>query len=340
MKTLTAANLSESPSQVPLLEAQTHAFMISRYREPTFHFYWHYHSAVELVWIRHGHGLRYVARSVEPFKSGDLVLLGRNLPHTWGSSPDQRGDAEWTVVQFEPERWGQVFWQMPELRELRKLLLDAERGVQFVGRQVWQIGELMERMATRPPYSFEALALFIDICRRLLLTPSRSLNSSRVSTTTTHADPRLQQVLALVDAQSGGPLLQTAVAAQVRMGSAVFSRWFKKQMGRTFQRYLNEVRVARVCARLADNDEYITTAAMDCGFNNLANFNRRFLEITGLTPRAFRAETRGICARRARTFIVRHGLHGALRLAVLNDQPRSPSPEHLPAKSPRSPCPV
>ncbi|MCX6925861.1 MAG: helix-turn-helix domain-containing protein [Verrucomicrobia bacterium] len=320
MKTIAAAALTESPSKVPLLEAQTHAFMITRFREPTFHFYWHYHSEVELVWIRHGSGLRYVGRTVEPFKSGDLVLLGPNLPHTWGSAPDQRGDAEWTVIQFQPERWGAVFWQMPELRDLRKLLRNAGQGLHFVGRQVWEIGEIMEKMASLRPYSFEALARFIDVCRRLLVTPSRSLNSRPQPASAAQPDPRLQQALALVDTLSGDTLPQAEVAARIHMGPAVFSRWFKKQMGRTFQRYLNEVRVARVCARLADSDESVTAVAMECGFNNLANFNRRFLEITGLTPRTFRAETRGICARRARTFIVRHGLHGALRLAVLSGQ--------------------
>lgn len=321
MKTIAAATLADPPSKVPLTEAQTHAFMITRFREPTFHFYWHYHSEIELVWIRHGCGLRYVGRSVEPFKGGDLVLLGRNLPHSWGSAPNQRGDAEWTVIQFEPDRWGEVFWQMPELRELRKLIRDTNHGLQFVGRQVCQIGKEMETLASLRPYSFEALATFIDICRRLLATPSRLLNSEPASSLAAGPDPRLQQVLELLDKRSGEPLSQSEVAAQVKMRPAVFCRWFRKQMGRNFQRYLNEVRVARVCARLADSDESITNVALDCGFNTLANFNRRFLEITGLTPRVFRAETHEICARRAQKFIVRHGLHGALRVAVLTDQP-------------------
>jgi transcriptional regulator GlxA family with amidase domain len=128
--------------------------------------------------------------------------------------------------------------------------------------------------------------------------PHRSLNSVPITGTPTQTDPRLQRVLALVDESSIEPLAQAEVAAQVRMVPAVFCRWFKGHMGRTFQRYVNEVRIARVCARLADGPETITAAALACGFNNLANFNRRFLEITGLTPRAFRAETRGISGQR------------------------------------------
>ncbi len=306
---------------VPLLEAQHHAFMISQYREPTFHFYWHYHAEVELVWIRQGRGLRYVGHAVEPFRSGDLVLLGPNLPHTWGSAPEQGGDAEWTVIQFQPERWGVVFWQMPELRELRKLLAAAEQGVQFIGDQVHEIGRLMESLVKWPPYSFAALAGFVEICQRLLNTPRRQLAPQAGSSKAIPPDPRLQQVLALVNTQSAEPLSQVEVAARIKMVPAVFCRWFKRHMGRNFQRYVNEVRVARICARLADSDDSITSVAFECGFNNLANFNRRFLEITGLTPRAFRQQTRGICARRARRFIVHHGFHESLRLAVFN--PRS-----------------
>jgi AraC-like DNA-binding protein len=324
MKTIAATTPSDPPIWVPLVEAQNHAFIIT----PCcgiFPFFWHYHRELELVWVRRGRGLRYTGLVVEPFKSGDLVLLGRGLPHVWGSAPDQQGDAKWTVIQFDPDRWGGMFWQMPELRELRNLLRHAEQGVQFHGRQVWQIGKLMEKAATLRPYSFEALAMFIEICRRLLKTPFRLLDSRPGSAMTARPDPRLQQVLTLVDKWSAEPLSQAGVAAQVKMNPAVFCRWFKKQTGRNFRRYLNEVLVARVCARLAGSEDSITSVAMECGFNNLSCFNRRFLEITGLTPRAFRGETRGICAQRPRSFIVRHGLYDTLRVAVLNDQPQPSS---------------
>ncbi len=43
------------------------------------------------------------------------------------------------------------------------------------------------------------------------------------------------------------------------MSAATFSRWFKQHVGRTFQRYVNEVRVARVCANLAYREENIIT---------------------------------------------------------------------------------
>ena len=101
-------------------------------------------------------------------------------------------------------------------------------------------------------------------------------------------DPRLQHTLAWLDAHFDEPLLQSDVAHRVKMTPDVFTKWLKRHVGRTFQRYLSELRVANVCARLAHGDENITTVALESGFNNLANFNRRFLTIVGCTPREFR----------------------------------------------------
>ena len=324
MHTIAPATITEAPSLFPLAEAKMHAFVVTRYCEPQMHFCWHYHPEVELCWVRQGSGLRYIGRSVEPYRAGDLVLLGGNVPHTWGSAPDQRHNAEWTVIQFLPQRWGQPFWGLPELNRLRKLLRDSAGGLHFVGRKAWQIGKMMESLVSLPPYSFDALVGFMEIFRQLLRLTPRPLNSPSASARAPRADPRLQRVLAVVDARSPEPLTQAGMAKEVRMSPPAFCRWFKSHMGLNFQRHLNEIRVARVWARLADTDENITTAALDCGFRNLSNFNRRFLEETGLTPRQFRAETRQISAKRPERYIVRHGLHSALRVAALKSPPAPP----------------
>ena len=42
-----------------------------------------------------------------------------------------------------------------------------------------------------------------------------------------------------------------------------------------------------------ETDRYITHIAYDVGFNNMANFNRRFLDIKGMTPSEYRKQGRG-----------------------------------------------
>ncbi len=50
------------------------------------------------------------------------------------------------------------------------------------------------------------------------------------------------------------------------------------------------LRISRACQLLMETDRYISNVCYDCGFNNVANFNRRFLEIKGMTPKEFRRQ--------------------------------------------------
>ena len=51
---------------------------------------WHYHNNFEISFITEGSGKRIVADSIEEFQPGDLVFLGRNLPHVWIADKETR----------------------------------------------------------------------------------------------------------------------------------------------------------------------------------------------------------------------------------------------------------
>jgi AraC-like DNA-binding protein len=50
------------------------------------------------------------------------------------------------------------------------------------------------------------------------------------------------------------------------------------------------VRINSACHLLMQTDHYVTDICYQVGFNNVANFNRRFLEIKGMTPKEFRRQ--------------------------------------------------
>ena len=295
---------------MPVLEAKTRAFVATQYREPAHHFLWHYHPETELVWNRQGRGMRYVGQSVARFEAGDLVLVRGNVPHAWASAPADRGEAIWTVIHFLPEHWGTQFWQLPELRKLRALLADNAHAVRFTGEAVWKIGEAIEELAATPAGDVGSVIDFLSLGEELVSTPHCRLSSLAASGGASDPDPRLHTVLDWLDQHIALPVSERTAAAETHMSAAVFSRWFKQRVGCTFQRYLNELRVARVCARLVNGPENITQAAFRCGYNNLANFNRRFRQITGLTPKEFRSQTRQMQEGRLHEFLIRPGRHG------------------------------
>lgn len=75
------------------------------------------------------------------------------------------------------------------------------------------------------------------------------------------------------------------------MSESRFSRFFRKATGNTFTDFVNRIRINRACQLLMESDLKITQVCFDVGFNNVANFNRRFLEIKGMTPSDFRRQS-------------------------------------------------
>ncbi|MFT5591463.1 MAG: AraC-like DNA-binding protein, partial [Bradyrhizobium sp.] len=61
----------------------------------------------------------------------------------------------------------------------------------------------------------------------------------------------------------------------------------------SFTDFVNQMRINKACQLLMNTDRYVTNICYDVGFNNVANFNRRFLDIKGVTPKAFRVQAQG-----------------------------------------------
>ncbi|MEM6380600.1 MAG: AraC family ligand binding domain-containing protein, partial [Bacteroidota bacterium] len=63
-----------------------------------FNSYWHYHPELELTFIERGNGIRYIGDNIGSFESGDLVLIGENLPHDYVSSPSKNQESSIAYV--------------------------------------------------------------------------------------------------------------------------------------------------------------------------------------------------------------------------------------------------
>ena len=64
-----------------------------------------------------------------------------------------------------------------------------------------------------------------------------------------------------------------------------FCRYFKQRTTKTFVNFLIDIRIGNACKLLTkNNDLSITEISYKSGFNNLANFNRKFKSVKGVTP--------------------------------------------------------
>ena len=63
-------------------------------------------------------------------------------------------------------------------------------------------------------------------------------------------------------------------------------------MGKTFPAFVNDLRIGRACRLLAETEMNVTEIALCCGYRNLSNFNRQFLQLKRLSPSEFRRQMR------------------------------------------------
>ena len=78
------------------------------------------------------------------------------------------------------------------------------------------------------------------------------------------------------------------LASLIPLSKSYFMSCFKKATGVSAITYTTLVRIQQVSQMLLKTDKSVTQIASECGFHNLANFNRQFKKNTGYTPVDYR----------------------------------------------------
>jgi AraC-like DNA-binding protein len=272
---------------------QWESFHCEVVRGPSYKATWHFHPEYQLTLVLRSRGYRLVGDNLAPLRPGDLVLVGANLPHVWHQE-EQRGGSPTAVhavvVRFLDTFLGPGFLEIPEAQPIRRLLRQARRGLEVTGPVRDAVACEMERL---PRLSgLDRVACLLTILSALA--KSRDLrpiaSPGFVPNVSSGDQSRVERVIDFVHGHLSGRIDRAAVAAAASLSAGAFSRFFKLRTGKTLPQYVNEVRIGRACRLLADEQAKITDVALECGFRSLANFNRRFLEIAGMTPREYRRQ--------------------------------------------------
>lgn len=258
-------------------------FKVRRFRSP-----FHYHPEIELTLIVHSPGQRFVGDHVGRFASGDLVLMGPNLPHMYLSDEKFSGPAHSIVLQFLPECLGADFFQRGELKAIRRLLEKSKVGLSFHGRTRDKVAPLMAQF--RQLEGFSRIMTFLHILEILSRSNEcRTLASPAYSPSLSlYQGERINRVCELISRKFREGITQSEAARVAKMSGPSFSRFFRRATNKTFRAFLNEVRIGYASQLLLETDRTVAEACYDSGFGNLSNFNRQFLKLRKISPRDFR----------------------------------------------------
>ena len=256
---------------------------------------WHFHPEYQLTFVLKSSGHRLVGDNITPLTPRDLVLVGSNLPHVWQQDDERSAQGDGVhaiVVRFLETFLGNDFLDVPEMESVKRLLRRSARGLVVTGRTRDAVATRMERLPQLSGLAriAELLAILEALAQSSELRPIAS--AGFVPSLASDDQSRMERVCHYINTNLSETIDREAVAKEAHLSVGAFSRFFKLRTGKTLPEYVNELRVGRACRMLADEELKITDLAMECGFPNLANFNRRFREITKMTPREYREKLR------------------------------------------------
>ena len=283
-------------ASIQKLPAPQRSSFIYRVKNTTgFRFNWHFHPEYELTLIVRSQGKRFVADNISDYRDGDLVLLGPYLPHTWQSFPSENNKRHKAcVIQFSDQFLGEGLFDAIEFRQVRAMLRRSSHGLRFSGRARTDASKRIVDLGEQSGVS--RLAAFLEVLD--LLASSRkvqSISSPGFVPSLHHANHRrIDRVCQYINGNYQQNISQPYVAGLVDMSPSLFSSFFKKTVGVTFVEYVNNLRISHASGLLIETEQSILDICHHSGFNNLSNFNRRFLLTKGMSPRQFRAEYQGV----------------------------------------------
>lgn len=101
---------------------------------------------------------------------------------------------------------------------------------------------------------------------------------------------RMHDINRYIQANYNQDISLNELAEKLYLSNAYLSRFFKKNFGKNFKDYLNEVRLLHSIDDLLGTDKNMTKIAMDNGFPSVSRFNQVFKEVYHVSPLNYRAE--------------------------------------------------
>lgn len=283
------------PQLLKVSKGPRHSFSVRQDIVPYINNRWHYHPEIELIHFKKGEGTQFIGDNIKRFKSGDIVLVGSQLPHYWRFDDmffeeNTRMQADIRVAHFCENFWGDQFLQLPENVNIKVALEKARRGLQITGKTRQKVAELMEQLlhsdgTQRIMLLMEALNTIAD-CKQLTTLSSIGFKHDLVEA----ENDRVNAIYDYSLKNFKRKIQLEEIAAVANISPNSFCRYFKSRTRKTYSQFLIEIRVGQACKLLIENNLSIKQLCYESGFNNFTSFHKYFKLITGKSPLCYQKE--------------------------------------------------
>ncbi len=257
----------------------------------------HLHAEYELVWIDRGFGKKSIGEVIKPFTDGDLTLIGPDCPHLFIADDAYYADnalrCHWRVIQFSRSIFPTAMTELELFKPIHTLLESSEYGLDFGSRSEESIRPWYDSIETAR--GFGKLTRFYELLAFLAGDPS-SFRLNRDKPTTPHetSDDVVTRVYNYLLHNFNRRITLAAIARSVNMHPTTLCSYYKKYTLKSIFDSLMEIRIGHACRLLVNTDLSVAQVAYESGYENISNFNRQFLRLKKVQPKAYKKLYKGL----------------------------------------------
>jgi AraC-like DNA-binding protein len=257
----------------------------------------HQHDEFQITLIQESTGNAIAGNRICEFSPGDIFVFGSRFPHAFRNepayyNPENHLRARALSVYFEWNVMGSAFWALPETRQLLDLSQKAEQGIFFPASLNRSIAAKIEELAAAT--ETERLILLLTVLKQLATAEHYEVLSTGGAYNNLNEtdEMRLDAIYRFTLKEYYRPISLQEIADVAHMTTNSFCRYFKTRTRKSYLDFLTEFRIGQACKLLQQEQYSIADIAIQVGFNNLSNFNRKFKELNDCTPKAYRNKLR------------------------------------------------
>lgn len=273
---------------IPL--TQHDCFTVFSRTKSAFDFPLHVHDELELNLIVNGKGVKRVVGShIGEAGEVELVLVGSQLPHAWFTHKCTSTEIKEVTIQFHKDLLDEKLLRRHQLAFMQKMFEHSVRGILFSAGTTRQLIDRISNLNQKHGFD-SVLELFsilhdLSISRNMQFLSDASFASSRPMA---YNSRRIEKTMEYLNQNFDKSITLSDVARIANMTETAFSRFFKARTGVNFIDSVNDIRLGHASRLLIETTASVSEVAYNCGFNNMANFNRIFKRKKGCTPKEFR----------------------------------------------------
>jgi AraC-like DNA-binding protein len=278
------------PFNIP--KTQKEAVRIQRDNAKHFYDNLHQHPEIQITLIVQSEGVLVAGNYVGNFKAGDVYIIGKNQAHVFRNdkmyfAPESELKAESISIFFDAQYFGDFFWNLDEMETVRRFVSDATGGLRLEGEVAQHIAQLLKEIV--PKKGLDKLIAFFTILKMIAESGDyKSLSMVETSLLPPQYDSnRMNNILKYTFQEYQTAISIEDIARVANLTPEAFCRYFKLRTGKTYWRFLYEVRINQACKLLTRTNLMIADVAYQVGFNNLSNFNRAFKMVMNETPSSY-----------------------------------------------------